>query len=97
MGRVLDILNNRVVIGTTPGVGRLFMRCYDCQRIVPAWQLLKAKPGGVAGCVCGCTYVKPKTLAWLPASYWLFLRGFVIRKWILRSEAWDPRVPWRQA
>ena len=96
MNRVRDVLSNRVVFGTTSEVGRLFMRCHDCQRVVPAWQLLKATPGGLTGCRCGSTYVRPKAIPTWLAGWWIFVRGLLIRKWIKRDVNWDPRVPWRQ-
>jgi hypothetical protein len=94
--RLRDVFANRVVIGTTPDVGRLFVRCHDCSAVVPAWDLVKTKIGGRTGCRCGSVHVRPKELGFVTAAWWLFVRGFLIRRALWRRDDWDPRIPWRQ-
>lgn len=96
LDRLKKVLRDEVVIGTEENVGRLFMRCRDCQRVVPAWNLLKVRPGGITGCPCGSQYVVPRTIPTWLAVWWYFVRGLLIRKWILRRDNYDPRVPWRR-
>lgn len=94
--RMKDVWQNKAVFGTTDEVGRLFIRCFSCRRIVPAWRVISEKPGGVPGCWCGSKDVRPDTIPTSAAVYWLLFRGLVIRKWILRTKNWDARIPWRQ-
>ena len=95
--RIRDIIRNRAIVGVQPGTaGRLFVRCYQCRRVVPSWQLLKLTPEGRTGCKCGSMYVKPTHVEFWPAAWWLFVRGYLIRKWIQRREDFDPRIPYRQ-
>jgi hypothetical protein len=83
--------------GTTPEVRRYFLRCLSCHSVVPLWRCVisKVKPGQRAGCVCGCSDVRPSRIPGYAAAYWLLVRGILIRKWILRLSDWDPRIPYR--
>ena len=90
-----DVVTGKVVFGTTPGVSRVFLRCYECRRIVPNWRVLKMTMDGPSGCKCGSQMVKPSKSGYLEGRYWLFVRGVVLRKWIARKTNWDPRIPWR--
>lgn len=96
--RVRDVLTDKVVIGTASNeVGRIFVRCYDCRRVVPAWNLLKQKgDGGRSGCKCGSNQVKPRNIGKPLGYWWYFVRGILIRKLILRKSNYDPRIPYRQ-
>lgn len=81
----------------TADVGRVFMVCYSCRRVVPAWRLIisKPRPNQRRGCVCGSGDVKSETIPEWRAGYWLLVRGFLIRRLIGRNAEWDPRLPLR--
>ena len=99
LDRLKDLFADRAVVGVQEGaVGRIFVRCHDCKRVVPAWRLLKTKPSdGATGCDCGSMHVAPFVAPFLTAAWWLFVRGILIRKWMLRlSDNWDPRIPHRR-
>lgn len=69
----------------TPGVGRVFVCCRDCQRIVPYYRLYGR---GVSGaCFCGNETFRASTVPEWKAGLWL-LWGWV-------SRQGDPRMPLR--
>jgi hypothetical protein len=92
-----NVLTGKVVFGTTPGVGRVFVRCRLCGRVVPAWQVIisKRRPGDVVGCRCGSGDVQYARISWLSSAYWVLVRGVLIRRVLRRSPEWDPRIPYR--
>lgn len=95
--RCKQVLRNERVVGTTDDVGRIFMRCHDCKRVVPAWRLLRKTLMGQVGCTCGSPYVVPREIPNWQAAWWYFVRGILVRKWLMRRDDFDPRVPWRAA
>lgn len=96
--RVSDILHNRVVIGTRSNeVGRIFVRCKECRRVVPSWNLMRLKGDtDRVGCKCGSLEVKPRNIGKPLGMWWYFVRGLLVRKLILRKGNYDPRIPHRQ-
>lgn len=85
------------VFGATPTVGRVFIACKQCRRVVPHWRTNRlATEHKPIGCTCGslsCAYTR---LPEWKAAYWVLVRGLLIRKWILRARLWDPRIPYRE-
>lgn len=84
-------------VGMTPGVGRNFLRCHDCRRVVPAWRLVREKlpKGERIGCTCGSTLVRGTFLGDWHAAWWVLVVGVLWRRTILRQSDWDPRIPTR--
>ncbi len=87
----------RLALWTTPEVGRFFLTCKDCQRVIPKWRVIKhrAKKNETGTCQCGCPYFQPRTIPEWKAAYWLLIRGWFWRKLICRNPDWEPRMPWR--
>jgi hypothetical protein len=89
----------RTAVFATPDVGRLFMICHVCHRVVPSWRLVgHAKQMPHLGCVCGCQHVRPARIPEVQAAYWVLVRGLLIRRLLGRKRQqseWDPRLPWR--
>lgn len=80
---------------SAPGVGRRFMVCKDCRRVVPSWRLVveKPKPGYRFGCRCGCTFCQPRVINDARAMYWVLVRGLLLRRLLQwRTDDWDPRL-----
>lgn len=70
----------------TPGVGRVFVRCTSCQRVVPYYRL----SGRIVsyGCRCGNKYFRPVNIPEWQAALWL--------AWGWVTGKGDPRVPERK-
>jgi len=98
LAHVRAALRGEHVLGASPDVGRVFMVCYECRRVVPAWRLVmsEAKPGTPIGCRCGSAHVKTATINALASGWWFFVRGLAWRKLVRRLKEWDPRVPVRK-
>ncbi len=92
-----DVLTNKYAVGASAEVGRVFMICAQCRRVVPAWQLVsaKVKPGDKIGCKCGTQNVRPAIISEWRAAYWV-ITSFLVRRVIRRERDYDPRLPWRQ-
>lgn len=80
-----------------PGETRVFTKCISCGRTFPHWlasmKAAEAKKRGYIGCKCGSLRIQPTILpSWL-AFWWLFIRGLLIRRALMRSRLWDPRMP----
>ena len=85
------------VAGATQHVGRIFLTCKECRRVVPRWRVIRAKVGrGKIGCKCGCLYSQPRNIPEWQAAWWYLIRGRLVRGLILRRDDWEPRIPWRQ-
>lgn len=90
-------ITDDTVIGTTsPDVGRVFMRCNDCGRLRPAYQIvMKAGTFTRIGCPCGSRYHRPFNPPLWQAVWWVVVVGLVWRKTLRRLTLWDPRMPMR--
>jgi len=94
---VRAFLKNEIAFGTTPAVGRVFVVCEKCRRVVPLWRCVTKKRSANqrTGCRCGCPNVQPSIIPEWKAAYWVLVRGLLWRKWILRKAEWEPRLPAR--
>lgn len=77
----------------TPGVGRVFVRCDDCKRVVPHYRITGRL--GKLDCRCGGRVFRPATVSEWQAAWWVLVIGLLWRKTLCRKAEWDPRVPWR--
>ena len=84
-----------VTLWSTPEVRRVFMRCDRCRKVVPLWRMCGRLPMRV-GCSCGCVKTWAANVPEWKAAYWLLVRGWLIRRVLLRREVWDPRMPLRE-
>jgi hypothetical protein len=86
----------RLGIGATRTIGRVFIACEKCGRVVPHWRVIRlATERHRIGCRCGhlsCRYIR---IPEWQAAWWVLVRGYLIRKFILRKRVFDPRIPWR--
>lgn len=85
-------------IGVTAHVNLLaFACCLMCHRVIPHWEFsmlaAEARKRGYIGCKCGCLRLAPTIIPSYKAMWFYWVRGVVIRKWLLRSRLWDPRMP----
>ena len=81
-------------LGASPEVGRVFLCCRECRRVVPMWRLVGTRPASAKGCRCGFQEMRPTHVSEITA--WAFLiYGFVWRRLIRRLKDWDPRMPLR--
>lgn len=53
----------------------------------------EVKARGRIGCTCGGIRIQPTRLRIHKSVWWFFVRGWLIRKVLLRKHNWDPRVP----
>lgn len=84
------------VLFSDPGVGRMFARCLSCGRVMPHYfAVFTAGERKSLGCKCGHTKFSPANLPVYQQIWWLFVRGFLVRKLLLRRTRWDPRLPVR--
>lgn len=92
-----DLLSGRRVLFSAPGVGRQFMLCHSCHRVVPMWKLSGRRKSRRQrfGCKCGAQDVVSRTVNGVIAAWWVFVRGLLIRRLICQREDWDPRCPIR--
>ncbi len=93
LAHLSDVINGKVAIGASAEVGRNFLVCKECRRVVAQWHLLmergeRERPG----CRCGSMYVRPAYIPQWRAALWL-IYGLVWRKWIRRKRLWDARLP----
>lgn len=89
------MLSDQVIL-TSPGIDRVFMKCVQCGRIRPAYDLLKKPPYKRIGCKCGARQQRPTNVSEWLAAWWVLGVGVVWRKWIRRLPNWDPRIPMRR-
>ncbi len=96
--RLKDVLANKVVIGCADGMSRLFVRCFKCRAVVPAWNIFgHPKERDRTGCKCGSQHVVPSSIGFWRGAWFYFVRGLLIRRLILRKSNCDPRIPKREA
>ena len=83
-------------VGCEPGQARMFTRCIQCGRVFPHWwasmTVAEAKKRGRIGCSCGGLRIQPCLIPTWQSVYWFVVRGWLIRKVILRARLWDPRM-----
>ena len=74
----------------------MFARCIQCHAIFPHWlasmTAAEVKARGKIGCSCGGLRIQPCIIPSWQAFYWFAIRGWLIRKVILRARSWDPRM-----
>ena len=84
---ISDWIRKRVT-DYTPGVGRVFLACRGCERVVPYYKLY-GKGITTNGCPhCGHLYFQPKQIAEVYAA-WLLLWAYV-------TKQGDPRMAYRK-
>lgn len=94
---MLSWLGDDTVLWTTPGVDRLFCRCLGCGNVFPHYDAVyRAGERKTIGCrTCGGVKYSPANFPTLTQAWWLLVRGWLIRKVLLRKDNWDPRMPSR--
>lgn len=81
---------------TTPAVGRFFLGCRRCGRVVPQYRCYGSQTEqGIGLCRCGNNTFSPTPIAEWRAALWV-LSCLVWRKWLRKREMWDPRIAVRQ-
>lgn len=90
----------QVAVFSTPEVGRIFIACRMCGRIMPHYVAYPpVGTRGKIGCKCGHREYSPVTLPEWKAAWWVLVVGWLWRKTIRRmhdQKHWDPRLPIRQ-
>lgn len=80
----------------TPEVGRFFLGCRRCARVVPQYRCYGSQDApGVGLCKCGNNTFSPMVIAEWRAAVWVLVIGWVWRKTIRGYEMWDPRIATR--
>ncbi len=83
---------------TDGDIGRMFATCLSCKRVMPHYHaVFTVGERKRIGCVCGGTRFSPANIPLWQQVYWLFLRGWLIRKVLQRKVRWDPRLPIRMS
>jgi hypothetical protein len=78
---------------TTAEVGRFFLGCRRCARVVPQYRCYgSAKEPGAGLCRCGGNEFSPMVIPEWKAALWVLIVGWLWRKTILQREMWDPRI-----
>lgn len=84
-------------IGCPTGQVRAFAICLACHKVFPHWIAsmtgAEAKARGFIGCPCGGMKLQPIILPAWKSVWWFVIRGWLIRRVILRKQRWDPRMP----
>lgn len=82
---------------TSPGMGRIFIACDRCHRIMPHYRVygrvVKRPTDGL--CKCGGALFRPRRINEVAAAWWVLVVGWLWRKTIRKEEEWDPRMPIR--
>lgn len=84
----------QVAVFATPEVGRIFLACDACQRVVPHYRAYG--PPATARCRCGGTLYRPVRIPEWQAAWRVLVVGWLWRKTICRRTLWDPRMPVQQ-
>lgn len=84
-------------IATPPNLLKMFICCYVCRRTMPSWCVMMSaedsRRRGHLGCKCGSMQVRPVRLSCWNSFWWFAIRGWLIRKVILKKNYnWDPRI-----
>lgn len=92
LARVMD---PTAVAFTTPDVGRIFLACERCGRVVPHYKVYAARTAtSWRSCPCGHGVYRYRHLPEWQAAWWVLSR-YVWRRLVCRQASWDPRVPVR--
>jgi hypothetical protein len=84
-------------VACPPGQARMFTRCLQCGGVFPHWwasmtvEEIKQR-GGKIGCRCGGIRIQPCLIPAWQSIYWFVVKGWLIRKVLLRARVWDPRM-----
>lgn len=80
---------------TTPTIGRIFIGCKDCLRVMPHYRIYGRRPTSPRDgqCRCGGTQFRPVRLPEWKAAFWVVVVGWLWRKTINKQQEWDPRMP----
>ena len=89
---MLDWLRRRLT-DYTEGVGRVFVCCDTCHRVVPHYRV-SGKHGRIT-CQCGGRVFRAQRIAEWRAAWWVLGVGLIWRRWLCRQADWDARVPMR--
>lgn len=83
-------------VATLPGHVKCFTVCTQCRRVFPHWlasmKAAEAKKRGFLGCKCGGLRIQPQMLPTYQSIWWFVIRGWLIRKVLLKKDRWDPRM-----
>ena len=93
MSKLADFIRSRIT-DYTPGVGRVFLRCKDCRRLIPHYRVSGKTAASNLACRCGCPYMRPAHINDVLALAWV-IYAFVWRRLIRRLDDWEPRMPFR--
>ena len=80
---------------TTEGIGRVFLACHACGRVIPHWKVYGR--GGDGRCRCGSNTFRPARIPEWKAAFYVLVLGWLWRKTIRKQAEWDPRMPVRRA
>lgn len=84
-------------IGCPPHQVRAFAVCIMCHRVFPHWLACmtaeEARKRGYIGCTCRGMKIQPVILPAWQSVWWFVVRGWLIRRVLLRKARWDPRMP----
>ena len=93
--RLMRLWRPQTVAFTTPTVGRFFLGCRRCGRVVPQYRCYGSQDEPGAGrCRCGHYEFSPIRIAEWRAAAWV-LTCLVWRKWVRKCDMWDPRIAMR--
>jgi hypothetical protein len=94
--RVMQLWRSEDVAFATPEIGRFFLGCRRCARVVPQYRCYGSQDeAGVGLCRCGNNTFSPMVIPEWRAALWL-LGCYVWRKQILKKDMWDPRIAVRK-
>ena len=80
----------------TSDVGRFFLGCRRCSRVVPHYRCYGSqREPGIGTCRCGNNEFSPMRIPEWKAAIWVLAVGWFWRKTIRRLDMWDPRTPMR--
>lgn len=86
-------------IATPPGITKMFCRCHECRRVWPHWysnmtrEEFRTQSRTHLGCPCGSLKLAPCYLPAYLSVWWFVVRGYLVRKVLLKKRVWDPRIP----
>lgn len=84
---------------TEPGIGRVFLGCASCGRVMPHYKVYGRVVEHIRDgmCVCGGGMFKVTRLPDWKAMWWVLVVGWFWRKTVKKEVEWDPRMPIRNA
>jgi len=88
MRRLIDWVQSKGA-DAVPGVGRMFMVCRECHRVVPYYRVYGPSERALTSCYCGHDTYRTAVIPNWKAALWL-LWGFVL------TRKGDPRLPIRK-